>query len=783
MDKQENLPHSQLNNGSVPPPCNGSGQTPSTPPEPEPTIRQWLERNAISLLFVAALFAFVFGYLQWDPWLVAKVAVGLSFVIFFHELGHFLVAKWCDVHVTTFSIGFGPAIPGCSFQRGETTYKLALFPLGGYVQMVGQVDGDESADGSEDDPRSYRNKTVLQRMAIISAGVIMNVILAVVCFVLVFQGPGKDRPAGVINSVEAGSAAFVHGLRTGAEILQVGDVKRPNFEELMIEVVATGHGQKIFIETRQAGDPRAAEYEIEPRLSRTNTRPMLGISPPFCPTLKKQRLLPRTFAYPVYRESAADHAQPAFQFEDQIIATSDPDNPKKIKDLPPDPRKPNSKQRDYFEFARRMKRLASQEVVIRVERRCADSADKTEVVDIRVPPAWHHTFGVRMKMGEITSLRLASPADKAGVQARNKDTNLQGDIILGVEAKRPDGTWLRLGDRKPLKPLPASKPLDPLRLPFELQQWADQLHANKKDPTEEERTVVVYVQRHRSKAGEQFDYPSLKLVWDRGWRFDKIEPFVPSAPLAIAELGLAYQVKTTVADVESGLTGKEDSLQKEDLIKKVRFHFAGENGAKESGPWMELEPDEFAHVFWSFQIPGTLKVVDFQVERNKETKEFRVQAGEDAHWPVVERGLILSNDVRRQKANDILEAVTLGVRDTRNMIIQVFQNLRGMLTGRISVKNLGGPIMIAQIAYRFAGFDFWEFIFFIGMISANLAVINFLPIPVLDGGHMVFLIYEKIRGKPASEGVRIGATYAGLALILCLMVFVLYQDISRLFRG
>ena len=62
-------------------------------------------------------------------------------------------------------------------------------------------------------------------------------------------------------------------------------------------------------------------------------------------------------------------------------------------------------------------------------------------------------------------------------------------------------------------------------------------------------------------------------------------------------------------------------------------------------------------------------------------------------------------------------------------------------------------------------------------------MVNFLPIPVLDGGHMVFLIYEKIRGKPASEGVRVATTYAGLALILSLMVFVLYQDIWRLIRG
>jgi regulator of sigma E protease len=114
----------------------------------------------------------------------------------------------------------------------------------------------------------------------------------------------------------------------------------------------------------------------------------------------------------------------------------------------------------------------------------------------------------------------------------------------------------------------------------------------------------------------------------------------------------------------------------------------------------------------------------------------------------------------------------------------VLQTLRGYFTGRLSVmKNLGGPVTIARVAFRFAGFDFWEFVFFLGMISINLAVINFLPIPVLDGGHMVFLLYEKIRGKPASEHVRVGATYAGLLLIAGLMVFVFYLDISRLIKG
>lgn len=132
----------------------------------------------------------------------------------------------------------------------------------------------------------------------------------------------------------------------------------------------------------------------------------------------------------------------------------------------------------------------------------------------------------------------------------------------------------------------------------------------------------------------------------------------------------------------------------------------------------------------------------------------------------------------------MLEAVEMGFRDTHHSMMQVYLQMRGFAAGTISVvDNLGGPVAITTIAYQVAQADFWEFVFFLGMISVNLAVINFLPIPVLDGGHMVFLLYEKLRGKPASEGVRVGATYAGLMLLGCLMIFVVFLDIRRLFGG
>ncbi|MFN5533949.1 MAG: site-2 protease family protein, partial [Planctomyces sp.] len=107
---------------------------------------------------------------------ILAVVFGLGMVIFFHELGHFAVAKWCNVHVERFSIGIGPII--WSHQRGETEYALSVLPLGGYVKMLGQDDMDPNQMTSSEiaeNPRSYSSKTVPQRMAIISAGVLMNV--------------------------------------------------------------------------------------------------------------------------------------------------------------------------------------------------------------------------------------------------------------------------------------------------------------------------------------------------------------------------------------------------------------------------------------------------------------------------------------------------------------------------------------------------------------------------------------------------------------------------------
>ena len=219
---------------------------------------------------------------------IAKAVLGLGFVIFIHELGHFLVAKWCDVHVETFSIGFGPALPGCSFKWGETTYKLALFPLGGYVKMVGEGDAEEEA---EDNPRSFKNKTVGQRMPIISAGVIMNVLLAIVCFTAVFMN-GKDREAGVIGSLDSGGQAWKKNVPSGWLLKQVGsrvasEYRPIYFPDLLSVVLSSYWDQEIefkWVDFEPIGKAGAeavpGEAKLVPPREEDAGRPMIGVSPP-----------------------------------------------------------------------------------------------------------------------------------------------------------------------------------------------------------------------------------------------------------------------------------------------------------------------------------------------------------------------------------------------------------------------------------------------------------------------------------------------------------------------
>jgi regulator of sigma E protease len=129
----------------------------------------------------------------------------------------------------------------------------------------------------------------------------------------------------------------------------------------------------------------------------------------------------------------------------------------------------------------------------------------------------------------------------------------------------------------------------------------------------------------------------------------------------------------------------------------------------------------------------------------------------------------------------------LGLQFTGRKFYQVLEMVKKLVTGQWSPKFLGGPVAIATIAGREANQGATRLLLFLTFLSVNLAILNFMPIPALDGGHMVFLTIEGITGKPVKESVQVALTMIGVMLLLTMIVLVTFNDIVRtvqaLWRG
>lgn len=129
------------------------------------------------------------------------------------------------------------------------------------------------------------------------------------------------------------------------------------------------------------------------------------------------------------------------------------------------------------------------------------------------------------------------------------------------------------------------------------------------------------------------------------------------------------------------------------------------------------------------------------------------------------------------------DAITGGVKQTFGICGSMFQFLGRLISGKVSIKMVSGPVGIAQIAGQVAQEGWFVLLNFMAVLSLNLAILNILPIPILDGGHLVFLVAEKLRGRPLSIRQRAIAQQVGLALLLLLIVTVTYNDIMRFISG
>ncbi|NLJ79178.1 MAG: RIP metalloprotease RseP [Tissierellia bacterium] len=194
-------------------------------------------------------------------------------VILFHEFGHFIVAKTVGIKVNEFSIGMGPKF--FQKERGETKYSIRILPIGGYVSMEGEDEGSS-------DPRSFNRVPVLSRIAVISAGAIMNFILAIIVFSIVVFSLGM--PTTTIQNVQPDSPAERIGIQNGDAIVRINDKPINDWDSIVERINSASPDKELKVTIMR--DEKELDYSLQPTKGEDD-RTIIGIEP----VLKKSFLL------------------------------------------------------------------------------------------------------------------------------------------------------------------------------------------------------------------------------------------------------------------------------------------------------------------------------------------------------------------------------------------------------------------------------------------------------------------------------------------------------------
>ena len=680
---------------------------------------------------------------------ILKVVFGLGAVIFVHELGHFLVAKACGVKCDKFYVGFDvpirlfgqTIIPAklFSFKWGETEYGIGAIPLGGYVKMLGQDDNPghseeqikesiaegesvESAilasgmvDQSKLDPRSFLAKSVIQRMAIISAGVIFNLLFAILFAAIAFRN-GVDYQPPVMGTVVGGGPAWKHDM-AGAEITSIADKKVEGYFTYLHfaeNVILNSDDSTIPIEFKRPGSEDTVSIDVTPEkgFQRENMDiALVGV---------QRSLIPKIGAPGTLEGAPAAAAVPALEAGDLIV------------DINGTPIKTE------VDLRQALFRDASIDAVFTVERTTGKGDDaKTETITTTVGVNPEKVVGFATTWGPIAVIKLDSPATTAGLK--------EGDLIKQIDGAHP-GDLLTLDNRMFSK-------------------------------AKNSQTITLQVERDDKLIDISIQPELPKLASTLG----------PNKPIAIDSLGIAIATSLTIDTVTPDSPADKAGMLANDTLVSIKYLLDEEQKSNELyeglKPLVKFVDDNtsWAEVYES--VLQSLKAgtkLEVTVDRGGKTKVLTMASVASDEFFRHTRGISLEYYEKHYESDNWSDAFANGAYKVVDDLKRVGKTLKTLIQGKISPTNLGGPGTIAVVATSEAAASTSRLLLFLTFLSANLAIVNFLPIPVLDGGHMMFLAYEGIFRRPVNERVQLILTYGGLAFVLCLMVFVISMDVGRI---
>jgi len=670
-------------------------------------------------------------------WNLTQGILALGVVILIHEFGHFAAAKLCGVKVEKFYIGFDVfGLRLFRFRWGETEYGLGALPLGGYVYMLGQT--DNPAKQAEEAERAK---------AAAAAGEAIDPALAAEAAAVwdPRSYPAQSVPermliisAGVIlNAVTAFFfAAWAYGIgveHTPAAISAVSPGGPAWTNDLrggddIVEIAGIEH-PRFEADLRSRAVLADVDRGLPMKIRRDGKEFDLTIHPrklrpDFPPTLGISGPKLTTLAElrddkpPTIEGTPARRAKPAFATGDEVVKIGD--HPIKA----------------YGDIVEAQTVEADKTLTFVVRR-----GDETLSIDV-APNPWR-TLGMSMDMGPVVGVQLNSPAAAAGLKV--------GDRIMSIDGAPPG---------------------DPTTLAERLRR---------KQVADPNATWQVAVER--IEGGPPIKQVTLD-VKPRTANYAET-PLLPGAPLSIPTLGVAFPVSPKVTAVAADGPAAKAGVKPGDVFTQFKTLPTDEPSADTGNKPNEITVGltDYDENNWPFVTDIVLQSVRPSTKVELTTADDRKLVLEPIDEPGFfqdDRGLLFESPQELRKADSIGQAFDFAWYDTRDSLTQVYRFLHALWIGQIPATSVGGVITIADQAGQSASRGFAQLLLFVMMLSCNLAVLNFLPFPVLDGGHMVFLIYEGIFRRPPPERLFIALNVLGLVCLLSLMLFALTMDIFRL---
>ncbi|MDR1535760.1 MAG: site-2 protease family protein [Planctomycetota bacterium] len=717
------------------------------------------------------------------------IIAAFSAIVFVHELGHYLAARLTGVRVERFFIGFD--IFGLALEKGwrGTVYGVGILPLGGYCALAGQND-DPRKEIRTGAPDEIQAKPLWARSLVFAGGVLMNFLFGFLILIAAFMYGIPFIPP-VLGELDPRGPAAVHGFLPGDRVLRVDDRRVESFEEAAEAIALSGAGGEVMVEVERrdaSGIRRILSIRVKGRASggRGNLN-SIGAEP------ERSRRIGGIVEDPAFTGPLAGK----LAVNDEIIAVDGVEIPENQGGL----------------IQRLLANRPGEEARLKVK-----SARDGEVREVLVPLETYGEWDLGLRIGvEIVGVTPGGPADRAGLSA--------GDLVTAYEIADPDGGGVRrLASTEQFMRAVIEAALRPVDILLK-------------------RKSETIAARVTPKVGTEMPDPErdtllgLEGVMEGGDGF-RIGRILPGSPLEkIAEPG----------DLLAGLAGRPlpagkslreavEEASSHDL--KLFLRRGGENrlaaGLREvteanltvrlsprvsprhrrpmigvdlaPGPVTSVEAGSFADTALggAARLAGS-RLAALQYSPDLATTILRFVFPADSPYggglktlvaatpgKILENpglaGLLSRLPVSFKTAEEVrplpfFEAVGAAGKKWVDLSLMVYSVIHKLVVRTLPLDAVGGPVQLFRIIKIADDRGFAYFLYIVALISVNLGVCNLLPFPVLDGGHLAFLLIEWLIGGPPPRLVRDTAQWIGLICLLALMLTVTGYDILHLLRG